>query len=165
MTDTMVTEIGPLAESLSGHGVIVPTSDCVLAIEPMHRAVTITARLHTVGGLYFIIVPLCLSGTLYSVTCIWVTTIRCLWNRIRMALQKYEYRLLGFGSRSADSCSSLPAGSLCASTQENIWDLTERIVLILCSRPPDSTTFQPTSSKIALSFKPLFGLDGMGLSR
>ncbi len=48
----MVTEIGPLAESLPGHGVIVPTSDWALAIEPMHRAVTSTGRLHDVGVLY-----------------------------------------------------------------------------------------------------------------
>ena len=56
MTETMVPEIGPLAESLSGHGVIVPTSDCAWAIEPTHRAVTITARLHDVGVLYCLIV-------------------------------------------------------------------------------------------------------------
>lgn len=30
--------------------------DCTLAIEPMHRAVTITARLHDVEVLYFLFV-------------------------------------------------------------------------------------------------------------
>lgn len=48
----MLAEIVPLTESLPGHGVIVPTSESALAIEPMHRVVTISARLHDVQVLY-----------------------------------------------------------------------------------------------------------------
>ncbi len=52
----MLAEIVPLTESLPGHGVIVPTSESALAIEPMHRVVTISARLHDVQVLYCLIV-------------------------------------------------------------------------------------------------------------